>query len=67
MYTELFSNFCHKSLRPCVCHVFAQTVIDYKVAASHNTSDSVRRIQSVGLTAIDNINKLLSLVEQGLS
>ena len=35
-----------------------------EVAASDNTSDSVRLIQSVAQTAIDNINKLVSLVEQ---
>lgn len=35
-----------------------------EVAASDNTSDSIRLIQSVAQTAIDNINKLVSLVEQ---
>ena len=35
-----------------------------EVAASDNTSDSIRLIQSVAQTAIDNMNKLVSLVKQ---
>ena len=35
-----------------------------EVAASDNNSDSIRLIQSVAQTAIDNINMLASLVEQ---
>lgn len=59
-----FSFFPHKPLRPCVCHVLGQTIVDYKMAASDNTSDSVHLIQSVAQTAIDDINELLFLVEQ---
>ena len=79
MYLELFfpeqelilctsSYFCGffpcKSLCPRISHVLAQSKMDCEMAVSDNPSDSVRRIQSVAQTAINNIYKLVSLVEQ---
>ena len=67
MYLELFLCFFPKVLAfarlPCARSNYYY-IIDCKMAASDNTWDSVRRIQSVTQTTIDNIDKHLSLVEQ---